>query len=166
MKIVVSRCLLAEPCRYDARASNDLRTRLIEAGFAESDIISVCPESDGGMTTPRLPSEIQGGDGADVLVGGARVMMKNGIESTAYFIKGARLALQAAQANNCRLALLKAKSPSCGCCRIYDGTFSGTLRPGDGVTVALFKKHGIRVVSDQDFESLFPLGEDEDGRDC
>ncbi len=166
MKIVVSRCLLGKPCRYDARSTNDLTTRLIKAGFAESDIVTVCPESDGGMTTPRLPSEIQGGDGADVLAGRARVMMKNGAESTAYFLRGAHLAVEIAQAEDCRFALLKAKSPSCGCGRIYDGSFSGTLRPGDGVTVALFKKHGIRVVSEQDFESLFPLGEDEDGRDC
>ena len=138
----------------------------MKAGFASSDIVSVCPESDGGMTTPRLPSEIQGGDGEDVLEDRARVMMKNGAESTEYFVKGARLALKAAKAADCRLALLKAKSPSCGCGRIYDGTFSGTLCPGDGVTVALFKKHGIRVVSEQDFASLFPLEEDEDGRDC
>ena len=166
MKIVVSRCLLGETCRYDARSSDDLRRTLTKAGFTSSDIVSICPDSDGGMTTPRLPSEIQGGDGADVLAGRARVLMKNGTESTEYFVKGARLALDAAKAANCHLALLKAKSPSCGCGRVYDGTFSGTLRPGDGVTVALFKKHGIRVVSEQDFVSLFPLGEDEDGRDC
>ena len=166
MKIVVSRCLLGEPCRYDARTSNDLRAKLREAGFTDSDIVSVCPESDGGLTTPRTPSEIIGGDGADVLEGRARVLMKDGKESTCEFLRGATLALSAAQAAGARVALLKAKSPSCGIDRIYDGSFSGNLTAGDGVTVALFKKHGIRVVSDQDLKTLFPLGEDEGERDC
>lgn len=110
----------------------------------------VCPEVDGGLGTPRPPAEIVGGDGADVLAGRAQVMTVDGADVTEAYIAGADRALVAAQRSGARAAILKARSPSCGCGAIYDGTFSRTLTPGDGVTAALLQAHGIEVVTDDD----------------
>ncbi|MEV8322874.1 DUF523 domain-containing protein [Kitasatospora sp. NPDC056731] len=141
--IVVSACLAGVPCRYDGRAktSPDV-VGLVEAGRA----VVVCPEGAGGLPTPRPPAEIVGGDGADVLDGRARVVDATGADCTAEFVAGARAALAAAEAAGARRAVLMARSPSCGCGRVYDGTFTGELRPGDGVTAALLRRAGIEVV--------------------
>jgi uncharacterized protein YbbK (DUF523 family) len=114
-------------------------------------LIPVCPEELGGLSITRPPSEITGGDGADVLAGKAKVVTKQGEDVTPYLLKGAAEVLKIAQTHNARKAILKARSPSCGCGEIYDGTFSGRTRPGDGVTTALLKKHGIEVVTEKDF---------------
>ena len=101
----------------------------------------------GGLPTPRAPAEIVGGDGHDVWAGRARVMDVNGVDVTEAFKQGAKLALQRLQAAHIDTVYLKSKSPSCGQGQIYDGSFSGQLREGDGVSTALFKQHGIRVIS-------------------
>ena len=130
---LVSRCLLGEPCRYDGRAKgNDRVLTLVAEGKIR--VVPVCPECDGGLTTPRTPSEIQGGDGADVLRGAARV-----------------LAVETARREGAQGALLKAKSPSCGIGRIYDGSFTGTLREGDGVAAAALRAAGLPIHSETDF---------------
>jgi uncharacterized protein YbbK (DUF523 family) len=98
------------------------------------------------MPVPRCPSEISGGDGEDVLEGRARVVAQDGSDRTAEFIAGAQKTLEAARRCGAKRAYMKAKSPSCGCGRIYDGTFSAVLRSGDGVTTALLKRHGIEVI--------------------
>jgi uncharacterized protein YbbK (DUF523 family) len=110
-------------------------------------LIPVCPEESGGLPTPRPPAEIVGGDGNDVLDGTAKVMTDDGTDVTEAFLKGAHHALEAAQSNGATHVILKARSPSCGCGDIYDGTFSGTLTSGDGVTTALLKRHGIIVTT-------------------
>jgi len=112
-----------------------------------SELIPVCPEEAGGLPTPRPPAEIVGGDGEDVLNGKAKVMTVDGRDVTDAYLKGAHHALQVAQAHGATQVILKARSPSCGCSDIYDGTFSGTLTSGDGVTTALLKRHGITVTS-------------------
>ena len=141
-KIVVSRCLNGEACRYDGGAKGDEAImRLVSQGVA----VCVCPEQMGKMDTPRRPSEIAGGDGLDVLNGRARVKNDAGADVTEQFISGAYAALEAAKAAGAQRAILKARSPSCGCSVIYDGTFTGKLKKGDGVTAALFKLNGIEV---------------------
>lgn len=80
-----------------------------------------------------------------MLDGRARVVDATGADRTAEFVAGARAALAAAEAGGARRALLTARSPSCGCGQVYDGTFGGTLRPGDGVTAALLRRAGIVV---------------------
>ena len=144
MKILVSACLLGVNCRYDggnSRNENAVKRHKLE------EFVPVCPEEAGGLPTPRPPVEIVGGDGNDVLDGKAKVMTADGEDKTEAFLKGAQHALKLAQSQGATRVVLKSKSPSCGCGTIYDGTFSGTLIVGDGVTAALLKRHGIEVIS-------------------
>jgi uncharacterized protein YbbK (DUF523 family) len=144
---LVSACLIGKRCRYDG---SHKRNEAVVALAKRQKLIPVCPEELGGLPIPRPPSEIVGGDGADVLVGKTRVLTKQGEDVTPYFLKGAAEVLKIAQAHNVKKAVLKTRSPSCGCGEIYDGTFSGKTRPGDGVTTALLKQNGIEVVGEGD----------------
>ncbi len=144
MKIVISACLLGVRCRYDG---GDSRNEIAIKQGEKYALIPVCPEESGGLPTPRPPAEIVGGDGGDVLDGRAKVITADGTDVTEAYLKGAHHALRVAQSNKATHVVLKARSPSCGCGDIYDGTFSGTLMPGDGVTTALLKRHGITVTS-------------------
>ncbi len=130
--LLISACLCGEKCRYDGRDNLLKNFEVITQNFL---IIPVCPEVLGGLETPRSPSEISGG----------RVITRCGKDVTDEYMRGAHLALKAALESKAQYALMKAKSPSCGCGKIYDGTFSGTLTVGDGITVRLLKENGIRV---------------------
>ena len=111
---------------------------------------------------PRLPAEIQGGDGADVLDGRARVVTVSGEDVTVQYLVGARAALEAARRFGLCRAVLKARSPSCGVGQVYDGTFTHRLRPGDGVTAALLKREGITVHSEEEARGVMR----NDATDC
>ncbi|AUY54148.1 DUF523 domain-containing protein [Streptomyces sp. CB01881] len=144
--VLVSACLAGVPCRYDGRAkTSEAAVGLVEDGRA----VVVCPEVAGGLATPRPAAEIVGGDGADVLDGRARVVDATGADCTEAFLDGARQALAAAEAAGARRALLMARSPSCGCGQVYDGSFDRTLRAGDGVTAALLRRAGVVVTAGQ-----------------
>ena len=139
-KPAASACLCGHKVRYDGgdcAAQNALPER----------VLPICPEVMGGLPTPRAPAEIVGGDGHDVWAGSARVLDAHGVDVTEAFKQGAILALQRLQAVHIDTVYLKSKSPSCGQGQIYDGSFSGQLREGDGVSTALFKQHGICVIS-------------------
>ena len=152
--ILVSACLAGRACRFDGTgAYEDEVARLVGEGRA----VLVCPEVDGGLGTPRPAAEIEGGDGEDVLAGRARVVTDEGIDVTDAYLKGAQRALEVARKAGATAAILKARSPSCGTGHIYDGTFSGSLQAGDGVTAALLKAEGIHVVTD---EEVGPRSED------
>lgn len=140
---ICSACLIGSKCRYDGEAREDAQ---IKSRYEAGELKAVCPECLAKLSIPRCPSEIVGGDGEDVLNGNARVMAQDGADITAEFIEGAQKTLEAAQRSGAKRAYLKSKSPSCGCGRIFDGTFSGVLRGGDGVTAALLKRHGIEVI--------------------
>lgn len=114
--------------------------------------IPVCPEQLGGLRTPRIPQEIQNGTGKDVLGGKCRVVNKNREDVTEQFIKGAEEALKIAKLVNAKEFIAKSKSPSCGCGLTYDGTFSGKLIKGDGVTVALLRKNGIGIINEKEYQ--------------
>lgn len=144
MKAIISACLLGVRCRYDG---GDSRNETVMKQKETSELIPVCPEEAGGLSTPRPPAEIVGGNGDDVLNGKAKVVTVDGTDVTDAYLKGAHHTLQVAQAHGATQVILKARSPSCGCGDIYDGTFSGTLTSGDGVTTALLKRHGITVTS-------------------
>lgn len=135
MKILVSRCLLGEICRYDAKSVPD--ASVIALG-QEHTLVPVCPEMLGGLPCPRVPCE-RTADG--------RVITEDGTDRTAEYTLGAREALRVYREEGCEKAILKAKSPSCGCGLIYDGTFTRTLIPGNGVTAELLLKNGIPVES-------------------
>ena len=143
MKILISACLLGVNCRYDGGNSRDDNAIKHHQG---NELIPVCPEEAGGLPTPRPAVEIVGGDGNDVLDGKAKVLTADGEDKTEEFLKGAKHALELAQSQGATSVLLKARSPSCGCGTIYDGTFSATLILGDGVTTALLKRNGIEVI--------------------
>ena len=140
-KLLISACLYGEKCRYDGKDNMLSCLDLLKDKFT---LIPVCPEVSGGLETPRNPSEIIGD----------RVVMNNGRDVTAEYTKGAEIALGTAIENGCDVALMKAKSPSCGYGRIYDGTFSRTLTDGDGITVKLLKKHGIKVFNETQISEL------------
>lgn len=140
---IVSACLVGEKCRYDASACTDKELKHL---YEQGRLFAVCPECAAGLGAPRKPMEILGGDGNDVLNGAARVCSKDGADFTEEFIAGAKKALDAAKEHKAKHAYLKSNSPSCGCGNIYDGSFSGIKKKGDGVTAALLKKNGIIVV--------------------
>jgi len=141
--IGVSGCLAGISCRYDGRSKPDEETvRMVKEGEA----MAFCPECLAGLKIPRSPSEISGGDGYDVLSGQARVVSEDGKDRTAEFIKAAHKSLKFCKKNGIKKVWLKSKSPSCGKSRIYDGTFSGSLRPGTGVTAAYLMQNSVEVV--------------------
>lgn len=141
-RILVSACLLGVRCRYDG--GDNLAPQVV-SGAAHCCLVPVCPETLGGLGTPRPPAELVGGDGTDVLAGQARVVTREGRDVTHAFLRGAEEALKVARVVGAGEAWLKARSPSCGVTCVYDGTFSRRLRPGPGVTAALLLREGIRV---------------------
>lgn len=149
--LLVSACLLGLCTAYDGGSSPH---PVLQVLAARGRVVPVCPEVAGGLPVPRPPAEIQGGDGADVLDGRARVVTNDGQDVTAQYLAGAQVALEAARGFGLRRAVLKSRSPSCGVGQIYDGTFSGRLRPGDGVTAALLKRAGIAVCKEKESEEF------------
>ena len=148
--ILVSACLLGINCKYDG--SNNLNLSVLEYLRDRGGFVVCCPELLGGLSIPRGPFEIRGGTGREVIEGKAEVRSVEGMDVTSEFLKGAKRTLEIAEQNNIKLAVLKVRSPSCGIDRIYDGTFSGTLIKGDGVTAALLREYGIELVSDEYIE--------------
>jgi uncharacterized protein YbbK (DUF523 family) len=135
--IIVSACLLGCNCKYNGGNNYCEKIEKIKEQY---NIIDICPEVLGGLPTPRVPSEIVGD----------KVINKEGLDVTNNYNAGANLALEKALNNNCKIAILKAKSPSCGSGKIYDGTFASNLIDGDGITTRLFKQHNIKVYSEEE----------------
>lgn len=147
--VLISACLAGVACTYEGKPkTREWAVQLVAAGRA----VPVCPEVAGGLGIPRPEAEITGGDGTDVLDGSARVVSVDGDDVTQNYLGGASTALDAARRTGAVVAILKARSPSCGCGAIYDGTFSGVRKAGDGVTAALLKRSGMTVASDEDVE--------------
>lgn len=137
MKILVSACLLGKNCKYNG--GNNLNQGVLD--FIEGhEVIGVCPEQLGGLSTPRLPAEIV--DGV--------VTNKEGVSVDAQFRKGAQTALAVALEKKVDLAILQSRSPSCGVKEIYDGSFSGKKIKGQGVFAKLLSAHGIKVLDAED----------------
>lgn len=137
MKILVSACLLGKNCKYNG--GNNLNQGVLD--FIEGhEVIGVCPEQLGGLSTPRLPAEIL--DGV--------VTNKEGVSVDNEFRKGAQSALAAALENKVNLAILQSRSPSCGVKEIYDGSFSGKKIKGQGVFAKLLSARGIKVLDAED----------------
>jgi len=140
--VAVSSCLAGIVCRYNAV---DIYNAELMNSIGE-DYIPICPELLAGFGVPRLPFEITGGSGEDVLDGHARVIKKDGTDITDAVIAGAEKALQICVESGAAKAYLRHGSPTCGCGHIYDGTFSGAMKPGNGVFTALLNKNGIETV--------------------
>jgi len=140
LPILISSCLLGIECRYDGGHS---RAEEIIEKAQEIQFIPICPEQLGGLSTPRAPSYIVGGDGKGVLSGHARVINSLEKDVTEAFIKGARESLKLARLTGTTKAILKDKSPSCGLNTPYCETDTGY---GLGVTAALLLNAGIKII--------------------
>ncbi len=151
IKVLVSACLLGDPVAWDGshRRCDD---QVLNRWRNEGRVISLCPESLSGLTTPRSPAEIVYADGAAVVDGQARVVTQSGLDLTASFLKGASAALQVAQTHDIKMAVLKERSPSCGISTIHAGRFDGSTVAGQGVTAALFHRHGLRVFNEYQWQ--------------
>lgn len=145
--MLVSACLAGIKCRYNG---GSCPKEEIQKLVSEGKAIPVCPEQLGGCPTPRLPAEIEGGTGADVLDGRCRVKRANGEDVTKEFIRGAEEVLRIAEIAGAHKVILKAKSPSCGFGCIYDGSFTGRLIAGNGITAELLLRNGIKVSDEND----------------
>ena len=137
MKYVVSACLLGDTCKYNG--GNNYNEKVCKF-LNDKKYIKVCPECLGELGIPRLPSEIIGD----------KVVNSSNVDVTLNYKKGAEETLKICQNENINCAIMKSRSPSCGCGQVYDGTFSKKLVDGDGITVRLLKKHGIKVLSEED----------------
>lgn len=135
MNILVSACLLGINCKYNGE--NNLQ-EILKEKVGDYNFIPVCPEQLGGLGTPRQPSERLGD----------KILSKCGKDVTDNFTRGANEALDIAKLYGCKYAILKEKSPSCGYGQIYDGTFTGRLTYGNGVTSELLEKNNIKIIGE------------------
>ena len=141
MKLLVSACLLGACCRYDgASREHPLAKKLAE----RYPLIPVCPEQLGGLPTPRPPAERRG----------ERVVTQSGDDVTERYRRGAEETLRLCRMLDCEAAVLKERSPSCGCTCIYDGSFTGQVIPGQGVTAELLARHGIKLYGESQVDEL------------
>ncbi|WP_318385315.1 DUF523 domain-containing protein [Enterobacter sp.] len=152
-KILVSACLMGCKVRYNGSDKSEL-TATLQHWHQEQRLVMHCPELAAGLPVPRLPAEIVGGNGADVMRGAARIVESDGQDVTGQYQLAAWLALRAAQDAGCVAALLTDGSPTCGSEVIYDGSFSGSQQPGMGVATALLRAHGIAVFSQHQIPEL------------
>jgi uncharacterized protein YbbK (DUF523 family) len=141
MKILVSACLLGVPCRYDAKSKPDER---VIALSKKHELIPVCAEVLGGLETPRIPAEIVGD----------KVLRRDGVDVTREYHSGAQCVLDIAIQNSCKIAILKSKSPSCGKGKIYDGTYTKTLKDGNGICADLLMKNNITVLTEREIDKI------------
>ncbi len=144
MKILISHCFLGENCKYNG--GNNYNAELLNV-LKNHELIPVCPETFGGLKSPRLPAEIVGD----------KVLFSDGSDVTQAFVNGAEKAFEIAKEQGVKVAVLKANSPSCGSGIIYDGTFTGKKVSGYGVAAKLLKENGIKVYSEQDIEEIKKL---------
>lgn len=142
--LLVSACLLGCRCKY---SGGDNRCPQVLALRDRFHLVPVCPEQMGGLATPRPPAERLGD----------RVITREGADVTAQYAAGAQTAVRLARLLGCTQAVLKARSPSCGAGAIYDGTFTGTLVPGDGVTAAALQAAGVTVYTEEELDNLSSL---------
>ena len=135
--ILVSACLAGQCCRHDGKScAVTLVAKWVKSGKA----VSICPEVAGGLSVPRAPCEIK-----TMADGQRRILSENGWDCTDAFIRGAEEALRIVREMNIEKALLKARSPSCGFGQIYDGSFTGTLIDGNGITAELLNRNGVEI---------------------
>ena len=140
-KILISACLVGDKVRYDGKGQYH---PLIKDLLEKYELVPFCPEVEGGLKIPRIPSEIVKD----------KVISKEGKDVTSNFISGAKKALMLCQYLNIKIAILKEGSPSCGVNEIHNGKFDGKMVKGKGITASLLEKNGIAVYSENDIEKL------------
>lgn len=141
MNILISACLMGINCRYNGKSEI---IKELEELKDKYNLVPVCPEIYGGLKTPRKPAERVND----------KVLTNNGKDVTYNYIKGAEEILKLAKFYDCKYAILKERSPSCGFGRIYDGTFSKTTIDGNGVTADLLAKNGVKIIGESKIAEL------------
>lgn len=139
--LLISACLMGVNCKYNGGNNKLPELDLLKEKY---NLIPICPEEMGGLTTPRNPSEIKGN----------KVFSNLGNDVTDNFKNGAELALKIALENDCNVALLKERSPSCGSNMIYDGSFCGKVIEGMGLTAKLLKENNIEIFNEEQIKDL------------
>ncbi len=147
MKVLVSACLLGTACRYDGDSKPH---PLLEELCRRHDVVPVCGEIFGGLPTPRIPAERQA----------ERVVTRDGADVTEAYRRGAQEVLRLGRLLGCEAAILKERSPSCGSGQIYDGSFTGTLRDGWGVTAQLLRDNSFRVLGESELAAFLQETDD------
>lgn len=147
--VVISSCLIGMKTTY--RGKSNCHREFLEMMKTGVICIPVCPEILGGLSTPRLPSEIQNGSGSDVIERRSRVRHNDGTDVTLHYLRGAREVLRLVRLVEPDIIIFKERSPSCGVHQIYDGTFSHQVIEGEGVTTAILCRHGFSVFSEKDY---------------
>lgn len=137
MKYLVSACLMGDNCKYNGK--NNLDKNILEF-LKDKEYIKVCPECLGGLSIPRTKAEIIND----------KVINSDGVDVSNNYLNGASKTLSIALNNDCQVAIFKSKSPSCGCGKVYDGTFKKNLVAGDGITTRLLKENGIKVINNDE----------------
>ena len=151
VKVLVSACLMGERVRYDGNKV-PCHSSILKKWEEDGLIVPFCPEVAGKLPVPRPSAEIIKGTGADVWEKTVSVLNIRGQDVTESFIKGAKEALRIVKEMQIKLAILKEGSPSCGKTSIYDGSFSGSKRPGKGVTTTLLEKNDIKVFNENEIK--------------
>lgn len=142
MKILISACLLGEKCKYNGK---DNYNEEVTAFCQGKEVIAVCPEMMSGMGSPRTPVEIVHG----------RIVDKNGVDRDEIYRGGIAIAVKAIEGEKIELAILKARSPTCGVHEIYDGTFTGTRISGEGIFAKVLRKKGIPIFDEEEMDKVF-----------
>ena len=150
-KVLISGCLLGEKIRYDG-SDFYVKSNFIIDLQNEGLVIPFCPELAAGMLIPRLPAEINQGEGKDVVYGNSKVIEINGKDVTRYFLEGAKKFEEIAKRENIKMVILKDGSPSCGSNFIYDGKFAGETKKGKGVSASILEFNGIKTFSENNLE--------------
>ncbi|MPQ44936.1 DUF523 domain-containing protein [Clostridium tarantellae] len=145
--ILISACLCGVNCKYEG--GNNLNNKALNL-LKEGKAIVVCPEQLGGLSTPRIPSEIVGGNAKDVLNRKAKVLSKAREDVSENFIKGAEETLKLAKEIKAEYVILKAKSPSCGKGIVYAGKFNRETKEGNGITCELLIQNGFKVLTEKE----------------
>ncbi len=144
-KVLISSCLLGVNVKYNGGNNSILENKFIQILQKQNCIISICPEVDGGLSVPRIQVELVGN----------KAINKEGIDKTKEFKYGAKLALDKALSEGVKMAIMKSKSPSCGKDFIYDGSFTKILINKEGLSVALLRKYGIKIFSEEELEDAY-----------
>lgn len=140
-KILISACLVGDKTRYDGKSNYNPKIRDL---LTKYELVPFCPEVEGGLKTPRNVSEIKEEKVFDI----------NGKEVTKYFVRGAEAALNICKYLQIKVAVLKENSPSCGTHNIYDGNFQNKKIRGKGITAKLLENNGVKVISEEEIDSL------------
>ena len=140
-KILISACLVGDKTRYDGKSNYH---PLIKELLQKYELIPFCSEVEGGLSIPRVPSEVKGD----------KVFNKKGKDVTRNYVSGAEKALVICKYLDIKIAILKDGSPACGVHQIYDGNFTGHKIKGMGITASLLSQNGIKVISENEIETL------------